>query len=150
MNPTAKPPLSRPRRDGDACDIFDSVHRRLPHDFARRAFDRLADAHIGAATADIPGHRGIDIGIVRLWRRGEQRRGRHDLAGLAIAALNDFEIEPGLLHFGAGFRRADAFDRQGLYVPLFSEHGGDRGRGVGLTARTEVAVFRKLDGDLPQ
>ena len=28
----------------------------------------------------------------------EQRCGRHDLAGLAIAALGDFEIEPGLLH----------------------------------------------------
>ena len=36
-------------------------------------------------------------------RRGrEQRRGRHDLARLAVAALDHFELEPGLLHLRAG------------------------------------------------
>src|SRR5262249_35071279 len=32
------------------------------------------------------------------------------LPGLAVAALNDFEIEPGLLYLGARRGRADAFD----------------------------------------
>ena len=41
---------------------------------------------------------------------GEQRGSGHDLAGLAIAALNDLEIEPGLLDLGAGRRRADRLD----------------------------------------
>ena len=38
------------------------------------------------------------------------RRGGHDLAGLAVAALHDLEIEPGLLHRLARRRRANAFD----------------------------------------
>src|SRR5262249_6610561 len=37
--------------------------------------------------------------------------GRHDLPRLAIAALHDLEIEPGLLHFAANRRLADTFDR---------------------------------------
>ena len=43
-------------------------------------------------------------------RAGKQRRRRHDLAGLAIAALDDFQVEPGPLHLRAGDSGADAFD----------------------------------------
>jgi hypothetical protein len=34
----------------------------------------------------------------RLGLRGQQRRGRHDHAGLAIAALRDLTLDPGLLN----------------------------------------------------
>src|SRR6516162_3265382 len=75
-----------------------------------RLLDGGADAHVSAATADVSRHRSVDVGIVGVWRRSEQRGRRHDLPGLAVAALNDFEIEPGLLHLGARRGRADAFD----------------------------------------
>src|SRR6516165_12112675 len=76
----------------------------------RRLLDGGSDAHVSAATADVSGHRSVDVGIVGVWRRSKQRGRRHDLPGLAVAALNDFEIEPGLLHLGARRGRADAFD----------------------------------------
>src|ERR1700716_3430103 len=75
-----------------------------------RLFDRRANPHIGAAAADISRHRSVDVGIIRIGRGGEQGRGRHDLAGLAVAALDHFEIQPRLLHLGAGSRGADTFD----------------------------------------
>ena len=59
----------------------------------------VADAHVGAASANIPGHRCVDIGIGRLWRLVQERRRGHDLPGLAITALNDLLVEPRLLHF---------------------------------------------------
>src|SRR5579862_187022 len=78
--------------------------------FARGALDGFANAHIGAATADIARHRCVDIAVVGVRIPGKQGRRRHDLARLAIAALNDFKIQPGFLHFGARFRCAHAFD----------------------------------------
>ena len=41
----------------------------------------------------------------------QERSRRHDLAGLAIAALDHFHVEPGLLHPGAVGRFADGLDR---------------------------------------
>jgi hypothetical protein len=64
----------------------------------------LADALIGAATADI-GHRFIDVLVRRLGVFLEQRGSRHDLAGLAIAALGHIDLSPGLLHRVRGIRR---------------------------------------------
>jgi len=75
------------------------------------AFDRVADADVGAAAANVPRHRRVDIGIIGMRRRGQERRRRHDLAGLAIAALDHFQIQPSFLNPRADGRRADAFDR---------------------------------------
>jgi hypothetical protein len=44
----------------------------------------------------------------------EQRGRRHDLSRLAIAALNDFQINPRLLHFRAVGCGADRLDRRDL------------------------------------
>src|SRR5271167_35212 len=64
----------------------------------RRLLDRFTNADIGSTATDVAGHRIVDIGIARV-RIGRQQRGcGHDLAGLAIATLNDFEIEPRLLN----------------------------------------------------
>ena len=76
--------------------------------------DRGADAWIRAAAADVAGHRGGDVGV-RGIRVARQRRGRgHDLARLAVAALNDLPVEPGLLNPGARRCRADRLDRRDL------------------------------------
>src|SRR6266568_8417174 len=56
-----------------------------------------ADALVGAAAADV-GHRFVDVRIGRLRLFLEQRGGRHDLPGLAVAALRHVERRPGLLH----------------------------------------------------
>src|SRR5258706_3176818 len=78
---------------------------------ARRALDSLADSHIGTATADVPGHRGVDIAVGRVGLGCEQRRRGHDLARLAVAALRHLQIDPGLLDRPACVRSADRFDR---------------------------------------
>src|SRR6516162_7315266 len=77
---------------------------------ARGALDGFAYADIGAAAANIARHRRIDIAIVGMWILGEQGRRRHDLPRLAVAALNHFVVQPGLLHLGARFARADSFN----------------------------------------
>src|SRR6266853_1173686 len=88
----------------------------------RRVLDSLADAHISAAAADVPRHGGVDVAIGRVGLGGEQGRRGHDLAGLAIAALRDLEIEPRLLNLPAGWRLADGFDRG----DALAGRGGDR------------------------
>src|SRR4051812_32993367 len=42
--------------------------------------DRLADAGVGTASADVAGHGVVDLGVGRLVVLGQQRSGRHDLA----------------------------------------------------------------------
>src|SRR5262249_24554736 len=78
----------------------------------RGLLDRFTNAHIGAAATDIAGHRRVDVGIGGRRVAREQRRRGHDLAGLAVAALHDLAIEPGLLDPGARRGRADRFDRR--------------------------------------
>ena len=72
--------------------------------------DPFADTDIGAAAAEIAGHRRIDRRIVGVRVGGEEGGSGHDLPGLAIAALNHLEIEPGFLDLRAGRRFPDALD----------------------------------------
>src|SRR6267378_4160757 len=51
--------------------------------------DCFTDAHIGPATADVAGHRVVDLRIRRMRFACEQCRSGHDLARLAVAALDD-------------------------------------------------------------
>jgi hypothetical protein len=60
-------------------------------------FDRCADSQIGSTTADVTGHRFIDRVIVWLGILFQQRRGTHDLPGLAVTALGDIVITPRFL-----------------------------------------------------
>src|SRR5882762_9923110 len=76
-----------------------------------RAVNGGPNTLIGATPADIAAHRGVDVGIAGLRRVGEQRRCRHDLAGLAIAALDDFELEPRLPQRLPYRRLADCLNR---------------------------------------
>jgi hypothetical protein len=59
--------------------------------------DRIPDAQVSAAPAQIAVHGGIDLSIRRFWMFDKQRRSRHNLPGLAIAALRHVNVEPGSL-----------------------------------------------------
>src|SRR6516225_2049395 len=78
---------------------------------SRSVLDRSADALIGAASADIARHGGVDVVIRRLRRVLQQRRRRHDLAGLAVAAPHHLQLQPRLLQGRALRRLADRLDR---------------------------------------
>src|ERR1700722_3883913 len=82
----------------------------------RGFFDCLANACIGTAPTDVACHRRIDVGIVGVRRRAEQRAGGHDLSRLTVAALHDLHVEPRLLYATSRRRAADALD--GRDVPL--------------------------------
>src|SRR5882672_11166463 len=71
---------------------------------------------IGATSAHIAGHRGIDVGIAWLRRCGKQRRRRHDLTGLTIATLDDVELEPRLPQRVPNRRLADRLNRGDSFV----------------------------------
>src|SRR2546428_10925133 len=82
----------------------------------RRAVNCCPNALIGATSADIAGHRSIDVGIAWFRRAGKQCRCRHDLTGLAITALDDIELEPRLLQRLPYRRLADRFDGRDGFV----------------------------------
>ena len=60
--------------------------------------DRVFDPLVAAAAADIARHRFADLVVGRFWVFDEECGGLHDLAGLAIAALRDIFLTPGLLN----------------------------------------------------
>src|SRR2546422_3442849 len=88
----------------------------------RGLLDGRTDALVGAAAADIAGHRGVDVGIAGVRGLRHERRCRHDLARLAVPALHDLEIQPRLLHFLTSRRRADRLDGRDP-LPDGSAHG---------------------------
>src|SRR5882724_9111314 len=121
---------------------------------------RRPDALIRAAPADV-GHRVVDVLVGRLRVRLQQRRRRHDLPGLAIAALGDVERRPGLLDgMRAGGRQAldgddlvrglHAADRDGAGArqPAVEVHGA----GAALSDAAAVLGARQADllADHPQ
>src|SRR5260370_29861167 len=104
--PKAKPPVAvsavttNCRRESALCErsglrmmLFpiSSLHQR------GGAMDGAAQPLVGAAAADI-GEIGVDVGIGRIRIALEIGRNRHDLSGLAVAALRHVLGEPSLLH----------------------------------------------------
>src|SRR6266568_1332568 len=105
----AAPTMNR-RRVMPLCNVFVVVMASsLPHG----ALDRAHDARIGAAAADIGAHVVLDLRARRARVRREQRRGAHELARLAVAALRHALGEPRAL------QRVHAVGREAL-------DGGDR------------------------
>src|SRR6516165_4266023 len=100
---SAAPPRSKARRERSALATKGGSG-------LRSMLDPLADTHIRAAAAKIAGHRSVDRGIVGLRVRSEQGGCGHDLPGLAIAALDHLELEPGLLDLRACGSFPDALD----------------------------------------
>src|SRR5271166_4641833 len=114
----ASPPRRTARRDGERASCSkEYIGSLLRLTVARGALDGLADADIGAAAADIPRHRSVDVRIIRMWRGSEQRCRRHDLTRLAIAALDHFQVQPSLLHPRSCGRGVDALDRGDGAIP---------------------------------
>src|SRR5262245_23403776 len=104
--PPASMPIARPppaaaavarnlRRDRVVMVLFIGASPSALLLVAGRQMDRLADSLIGAASTDV-GHGGVDIAVAGFRLALEQRRSRHDLAGLAVAALRDLQLQPGL------------------------------------------------------
>ena len=88
--------------------------------------DSLADAKVRTAAAEIAGHRCVNVGVGRIGLLGEERGGRHDLAGLAIAALGHTDFGPGALDGMGLVRGSKAFD----CGDALADGGGD-GRDAG-------------------
>src|SRR5512138_265745 len=80
-------------------------------DGPRSVVDRGADALIGAAAADVAGHCGIDLRIARALVALEQRDRAHHLPALAVTALRDVVLDPGVDHRAAHRIRDLALDR---------------------------------------
>jgi hypothetical protein len=77
--------------------------------------NRFANAHVRAASTDVAGHRGVDVFICGRRFGREQRGGRHDLPGLAVAALRYVQFDPCLLQRMTTIRR-QAFDRRDRFA----------------------------------
>src|SRR5258705_13620314 len=98
----------------------------------RGLLDGFTNADIGPTAADVAGHRGVDVGIGGAWVAREQRRSRHDLARLAVPALNDLPVEPGLLDLGARRCRPDGLDRRDLGGAAAVDRGDGGTNGVAV------------------
>src|ERR1700756_2851800 len=111
--PSSKPvPCRKARRDiAVSSDIRSAKVSLSMISNSRSMLDRSADALISAASADVPRHSSIDVVIRRLWRVLQECRRRHDLAGLAIAALHHLKLQPCLLQGRALRLVADRLDR---------------------------------------
>jgi hypothetical protein len=93
-NQPARLPCRTARREGERARCSrEDIGGLLCLSVTGGALDRFTDADIGAAATDVSCHRSINVGIVRMWRGSEQRRCRHDLTRLAIAALDDFQVQ---------------------------------------------------------
>src|ERR1700740_1321389 len=82
--PAAAPVARKLRRErvvSEACEMMRSrIMIGLPSLRLRRELDRLADARIGSAAADVAAHGVVDVGVGRIRLVCEKRRGRHDLS----------------------------------------------------------------------
>src|ERR1700742_3002671 len=84
--------------------------------------DRVFDALVTAATADVTRHRFAYLIVVGFGIFREQCGGLHDLAGLAIAALRNVDLAPGLLNWMIP-GRMKPFDRGDLAVDDVGNRG---------------------------
>ena len=83
--------------------------------------DGIFDALVSTAAADIARHRFTYLVARRFWILDQQCSCLHDLTGLAIAALRNVEVAPGLLNRMIA-RRMEPFDRRDLPA----DHVGNR------------------------
>src|SRR5690348_14791744 len=116
--------------------------------------DGGGDALVAAAAADIAAHRVIDFGLRRVFRRGQQRGGLHDLTSLAIAALRDVQGAPGFLHRMIAVV-VEAFDRRHRAAADIANDSRTSTGGLavymdraGAAQRDAAAVFRSGEPQL--
>src|ERR1700730_9717628 len=112
--PTAAVPITKARR------LNVGIWFMATSSNARGGVDRLAHLLEGATPADV-GDGLVDILIGRLRLLLEQGRDRHDHSALAIAALRDVIIDPGLLHPVQRALRRQPFDGGDLFADGFAD-----------------------------
>src|ERR1700730_4635274 len=86
-------PMRKRRRDGTCLGLSIRVRSKL----CRGPLNGFANAQVGHAAAEVPGHDAIDVLVAGRWKVLQQGRRLHDLAGLAVAALRHLEVDPGFL-----------------------------------------------------
>jgi hypothetical protein len=104
------------------------------------SFNRFFDAGIGAAAANITHHGSVDFFVAGMRIGFEQRGGRHNLPGLAVATLRHINFEPGFLQgVIAVFRKpfdggngAVAYGRDGQYAGACGGFAEVNGAGAAL------------------
>src|SRR6185437_6983957 len=136
-------PRRSPPRVGWAWEAWRARSCRLS--LAGGVVDGGADALIGPAAADVAAHRLVDVVVGRLRLGGQQRRGGHDLPGLAVAALRHVALDPGELD---RVRPAQPLDGGDLHARRPAERrlaGADRlavrMHGAGAALGDAAAVF---------
>src|SRR5262245_64715416 len=88
------PPAAAPVKRIWRRDIWPMVSPPLgSRRFASCLLDGLSDARIGAAAANVPRQRLVDIGVGGRGYLREQRGGGHDLAGLARSEEHTSELQ---------------------------------------------------------
>src|ERR1700749_1844948 len=83
--------------------------------------NRLADLLEGSAAADI-GDGVVDVLVGRLRLVLEKGRHRHDHPALAIAALRNVVVDPGLLHLVQGAVSGEPLDGRDLLADGVADH----------------------------
>src|SRR5262249_47371440 len=63
-----------------------------------RALHCVANPRVGAAAAEVAAERRVDVAVARIRLALQQRSRRHDLPGLAVAALHHVQLGPRTLH----------------------------------------------------
>src|SRR5262249_18959108 len=93
------PPARRRRRRSPARNRVASAFVTSPGCAGRAgsSMDRLADSSVAPAAAHLPIHHLVGVGVARLRLLLEERAGRKDHPRLAVAALRDVLLDPGLL-----------------------------------------------------
>src|SRR5918992_5007819 len=116
---TSAPPLLRTvRRDGTKC-----VFMIASSGVSGCALDRLDDAGMRPAAAEVSGERVLDLRLGRLLVLRKESRGFHDHAVDAVAALHGLFLDEGALHWMRLLWRAEAFQRDHF---LFGGDGRQR------------------------
>src|SRR5271169_229509 len=92
--PVASKPFRKPRRLTFSMVAWTDVMSRS----RGSRLDGGGDALVAAAAADVAAHGIVDLRLGGVFVRPQERRGLHDLAGLAIAALRDIQGAPCLLY----------------------------------------------------
>ena len=109
---------------------------------------------IGAAAAQIARHRAIDVFVGRFAIDAQQGSRRHDLAGLAVAALRNLMFDPRRLHGVHRLRRPQPLDRGDVAADIADLQRAGPHRlaidmhGAGATHRDPAAIFRAGDAKL--
>src|SRR6202022_2671788 len=106
--PTTRPPIAATPPIKPLRLTFSKIARTSR--FLCSDFDCSANPLIRPASADVAGHRVVDVLIARLGLLREQIRSLHDLSALTVAPLRDTKALPGRLHLAADRRAADRFN----------------------------------------